>query len=205
MVVHRQLRAPLCPVTDEEKAARARWDYPWFGRPVRTQGKTGADFIWLGGRKETVDAEKVGALQRYIRSQLGEFRIDKKLLKKQMREAMCARFGKPVEGDGWLHAVKIKVLEVKTMIDFGGPHGNQLEYDQRVYLVRGEKRVWLLEYGGVGALLGWPQTIWCYLTNNEIPAAAELLVRLCSEFVDALPEMWRQSGLADVPMPSELR
>jgi hypothetical protein len=158
----------------------------------------------VGGKKEIVDAEKVGFLQRYVKSELGEFKIDKTFLKKAAREAMRSRFGKPAGSDQWRHESGVPDLEVTTVLDFGGGHGNQLQYMQWVHLVRGGRRMHLLDYGGVNALLGWPQTIWCYLADDDIPTAAELLVRLCGEFADAVPKMWQRSGLADKPLPDEL-
>jgi hypothetical protein len=197
---------PSIPMTDQEAAARAAWDYPWFGlKPTRhTPGKPAAEFTWVGGKKEVVDAEKLGFLQRYVRAELGEFKIDKRLLKKATREAMRSCFGKPEGSDHWRHESRAPDLEVTTVLDFAGGHGNQFQYMQWVHLVRGGRRVWLIDHGGLDALLGWPQTIWCYLTNEDIRAAAELLVRVCREFAEAVPEMWERSGLADRPLPDEL-
>ena len=48
--------------------------------------------------------------QRFVRSELGEFRIDKKLLKKTIREAMRSRFGKVVGTDQWRHASPVRSL-----------------------------------------------------------------------------------------------
>jgi hypothetical protein len=198
---------PPLPLTEEERMAGRQWDYPWFGlKPTRhTPGKPGAEFTWAGGKKEIVDAEKVGYLQRYVRSELGELKVDKRLLRKTIKEAMTLRFGKPIAGtDNWKHEVQSSGLNITTALDYGGRRPSQIQYRQAVELTRGGRQVWLLDHGGVDALIGWPQTIWCYLTNEDIPAAAGLLARVCAEFVDAVPMMWERSGLADRSLPEDL-
>jgi hypothetical protein len=114
---------PAIPVTAEETEARAAWDYPWFGsKPTRyTPGKEPAEFTWVGGRKEIVDAEKVGFLRRYVQSELGEFKFDKKLIRKAMTDAMKARFGKAVASGHWRHPSTVPDLEITTVLDFGTP------------------------------------------------------------------------------------
>ena len=44
---------PAIPVTADETAARAGWDYPWLGlKPTRhTPGKPTAEFTWVGGEE----------------------------------------------------------------------------------------------------------------------------------------------------------
>ncbi|MGH7438589.1 MAG: hypothetical protein ACRENE_23115 [Polyangiaceae bacterium] len=193
---------PPMPVTEEEKAADAIWDYPWFGRnhglgPYRSPGRAGAEFTWVGGRKSVVDADKVRALNRFVQREFGAFKIDRKLLRIALKEAMKPAFGAPViSGTGWSYVSRVAGLRVTTNLDFGGQKPSQLRYSQWVHLPKvTERDVGLLEHGGIGALLGWPQTEWCYVTNADIPAAAELLVRLCTEFVEAVPGMWERSGL----------
>ena len=194
---------PAIPVSDGEKAADATWDYPWFGRdhglgPYRSPGRPGAEFTWVGGKKTVVDADKVRALQRYVGRESGAFKIDRKLLRGAIKEAMKSSFGAPVvSGTGWQYATQVAGLVVLTNLDFGGRAPSQLRYSQWVQRPKvTERNVPLLEHGGVDTLLGWPQTEWCYLTDTDIPEAADLLVRLCGEFIEAVPGMWERSGLA---------
>ena len=139
-----------------------------------------------------------------MKSQLGEFKFDKKLIRKAMTDAMKARFGKAVASGHWRHPSRVPELEITTVLDFGTGHGDQFEYMHWVHLSRGGQRVFLMSHGGIDALLGWPQTRWRYLTPRDLPAAADLLVKVCGEFVDAVPEMWERSGLVNTALPAEL-
>ena len=193
---------PPIPVTEEEKAVDAVWDYPWFGRshglgPYRSPGRPGAEFTWVGGKKSIVDADKVRALQRWVRRECGEVRVDKKLLRSAIKTAMKPSFGVPViSGTGWSYSSQVAGLRVTTSLDFGGRKPSQLRYSHWIHQPKvTERDVCLMDCGGISALLGWPQTEWNYLTDADIPATAYLLVRLCKEFVDAVPDMWKRSGL----------
>ena len=194
--------API-PVTEEEKAAEAVWDYPDFKRghgplgPYRSAGKPGVEFTWLGGKKSIVDADKVPAINRFVQLECGAFKTDRKLLRSAIKEAMKPTFGSPVvSGTGWSYSMQIAGLRVMTSLDFGGRKPSQLRYSQSIHQPKvTERDVCLLSHGGISALLGQPQTEWCYLTDADIPAAADLLVRLCKEFVDAVPDMWKRSRL----------
>ncbi len=195
---------PPIPWTEEEKATWARWDYPWFGRDYglgayRSPGRPGADFTWIGGKKSIVDADKVRSLHRWLRRECGEVRVDKKLLRSAIKEAMKPTLGSPViNGTGWSYISQVAGLRVTTNLDFGGRKPSQLRYSQWIHQPKvTERNVWLLEHAGISALLGWPQTEWNYLTDADIPEAAELLARLCKEFVDAVPGIWEKSGLGE--------
>ena len=86
-----------------------------------------------------------------------------------------------------------------SILNFGGRAPSQSVHFQtgreRAWPQSGPDRVWLFVHGGISTLLGWPQTEWCYLTNDDIPEAAALLARLCKEFIDAVPGLWESSGL----------
>jgi len=173
---------PPIPLTEPEAAALARWRYPNAYR---------ASFFGTPGVSADADAS-IRAAERSTKEQLGGYRIDKALLKKMLRHSMVARFGEPSEGQ---YIRQTEELKVRTEFDFGVRSG-QFEYIQWVETRDGKR---LLRHGGILALLGWPQTRWGRLTSEDIPATASLVARLCEEFVDAVPEMWRGSGLADEP------
>jgi hypothetical protein len=186
---------PPIPLTEGETAAAALFDYPYVLR-WRSPSKPHAQITWrTTGVKTVVDADKVDAAYRYEQAMVG-MKLDKKLLKSTLREFMQRDFGRPeVNGPGWSFTSHVPGLKILTMLDFGGRRPTQLQYSHWVYRVKGERDIKLMDTGGIDALLGWPQTRWRYLTNEDIPAAADLLVRLCKEFVEAVPGMWERSGL----------
>jgi hypothetical protein len=148
-----------------------------------------------------VDADKVESVRRLDRMELGEFKISRTVLKGAVKGAMLPAFGAPkIAGPLWQYSTSVDGLTISTRLDFGGRQPSQLRYHQWIHCIKDGMRVWLLDHGGIGALLGSPRTEWCYLTDGEVPEAAELLVRLCKEFVDAVPGMWERSGLG-TPAP----
>jgi hypothetical protein len=190
--------API-PWTEEEKAAWAFWDYPYLGH-WRTPGKPHVEITWAStGNRTVIDANKVNAAYRYEEFEFGKSKLNKKLLKSTVREFMQRTFGAPEEfGPLWRYRSHAPGLIITTNLDFGGRHPSQLRYSQWIHQIEshGVEPCWVLDHGGISALLGWPQTEWCYLKDADIPAAADLLVRLCKEFVDAVPGMWERSGLS---------
>jgi len=199
---------PSLPWTEEESAAWADWDYPFMGRDLglgafRSPGKPGAELVWAtSGKKRIIDADKVPAVLRWEHLEFGGgFKINKRLLKTTLKQTLHATLGAPeVVGSLWRYrttAPGLPGLMITTNLDFGGRHPSQLRYSQWLHQIRGQDAAprWLLDHGGISALLGWPQTEWCYLTDADVPAAARLLAELSKEFVDAVPGMWRLSGL----------
>ena len=187
---------PPIPLTEGEKAASAEFDYPYKIRWL-SPGKPSVEITWATtGKKDIIDANKVDAAYRLEQATLDSLKLDKKLLKSTVREFMHRAFGTPeVEGPMWRYTSHAPGLKIITNLDFGGRRPSQLRYNHWVLQAKGDRAVHLMDAGGVSALLGWPQTEWCYLTNADIPSAAGLLVQLCKEFVDAVPGMWQQSGI----------
>ena len=175
---------PPVPVTERETAASARWQ-PWT--PWRFSRTT---VPWDPAAAETNRAE-----ERYAQEQRGAYKINKPLLKRRLNRAMQDRFGK--SRGGYYYVTQVGNLQVATSLDFGVSFG-QFEYMQSIQTRQLDTLMW---HGGILALLGSAQTRWGRLTNEDIPATVELLVRLCGEFVDAVPGMWERSGLANVPLP----
>jgi hypothetical protein len=67
---------PAVPVTEEEKLAGAMWDYPFLGRdlglgPFRSPTKASVEITWTSGERGLVDADKLGAVLRWEKAQLG--------------------------------------------------------------------------------------------------------------------------------------
>jgi hypothetical protein len=188
-------------LTEAERAAESHWDYPFFGRnlgtgPYRSPGKPGVEIARPSGRRTVVDADKAESVHRLDRMELGEFKIDKKRLKGAVKTAMLPAFGTPkVAGPLWQYITNVDGLTVSTRLDFGGRQPSQLRYHQWIHSIKDGKRVWLLDHGGIGSLLGSPRTEWRYLTDADIPEAANLLVQVCKEFVEAVPGLWARSGL----------
>jgi hypothetical protein len=179
---------PPLPLTEQESDASARWQPPQAHQPplIRTSGP------WW-----TVGAEISRAAEREKQEQRGAYKIDRRLLKKTLNRSMQDRFGK--SSTAGHHAVQLGELTVTTNLDFGVRFG-QFEYSQGVRTAAFET---VLRHGGILTLLGSPQTRWGRLTNDDVPTTADLLVGLCAEFVEAVPEMWARSGLADNPVPNE--
>jgi len=106
--LQQQLREARSELSEEEKAALARWDHPfWYTNqgglgPFRTPGKATTEVVRANGKKFVVDVEKVEALFRHDRGDVGGYKIDKKMLKGAVRSAMAPLFGKPaVSGPLW--------------------------------------------------------------------------------------------------------
>jgi hypothetical protein len=194
-------------LTDAERTTDSHWDYPFFGRNLglgafRSPGKAAVEIARPSGRQTVVDADKVEAVRRLDRLELGEFKIDRKRLRQAIKDAMRPAFGVPeAVGAGWRYRAVVAGLEVATNLDFRGRAPSQFRYSQWIHLQNGQKREWLLDHGGISTLLGWPQTEWRYLTDADIPSAAELLVRLCTEFVEGVSGMWERSGLGAETSP----
>ena len=175
---------PPVPVTEGETAASARWQ-PWT--PWRFSRTTAP---WDPTAVETIRAE-----ERYAQEQRGAYKINKPLLKRRLNRAMQDRFGK--SSGGFYYVTRVGHLQVASALDFGVSFG-QFEYSQSIQTWQLDT---LLRHGGILSLLGAAQTRWGRLTNDDIPATVDLVVRLCAEFVDAVPGMWERSGLANVPLP----
>jgi hypothetical protein len=189
---------PAVPLTDQERAAWAVFDYPLLGR-FRTASKPAAEITWAtSGRRQVVDADKAAAVLRWEQLEFGgAFKVDKTLLKTTIKGSMRPTFGVPqMVGPTWQYKTFVPGLMITTNLDFGGRRPSQLRYDQCVSIMSETGALQLLDHGGVSALLGWPQTEWSYLTDADAPAAAALLARLCTEFVEAVPTMFERSGLA---------
>jgi hypothetical protein len=178
---------PPIPVTEQETAAEAQWT-PW------SQAVSRSTRPWNPSA-----AEIRRAVERHKEEERGAYNIDKPALKKALSRSMTARFGKGSGiGAAW-YTTQIGDLTVTTQLDFS-VRRDQFEYLQHV---KTRKQDLVLRHGGVLTLLGWPQTRWGRLTNDDIPATAELVPRLCAEFIDAVPEMWDRSGLANKPPPED--
>ncbi len=188
-------------LTETERTADNYWDYPFYGRdlglgPYRSPGKAGVEIDRPSGKRIIVDADKVEAVRRLDRMDLGEFKIDKKQLKSAVKDAMLPVLGTPqIMGPLWQYTTTVNGLIVSTRLDFGGRQPSQLRYHQWIHCISDGKRVWLLDHAGIGALLGSPDTEWRYLTDADIPEAANLLIQVCREFIEAVPGMWARSGL----------
>jgi hypothetical protein len=186
---------PPIPVSDAEKAADAAFDYPYKLR-MRSLGKPGAEIVLSTGQRVVVDADKADAARRWEAATSGALKFKKKALKDGVREAMRGAFGEPeVGGPLWGYTSRVGPLVVRTDLDFGGRAPSQMRYSQLIVQPKGRLNVPLLRHVGICVLLGRPQTEWCYLTDEDIPEATDLLVRLCREFVEAVPGMWERSGL----------
>jgi hypothetical protein len=187
---------PPVPWTEEEKTAWASWDYPYSLR-WRSPGKPHVEITWAtSGNRMVIDADKVNAAYRWEQAEFGGVKLNKKLLKTTVREFMQQAFGAPeVGGPHWQYTSRAPGLMITTNLDFGGRRPSQLRYSQWVFQMIGERAVHLLDTGGISALLRWPQSEWCYLTDADVPAAADLLVRLCTEFVEAVPGMFQRAQL----------
>jgi hypothetical protein len=170
---------PPVPVTAEEAAADALWQPP---RPYQ--------------RSLIPTPEEARARDREKGEWDGTYKIDKPMLKRRLHRAMCDRFGKPKDRS-YYYVSQAGELTVTSVLDFGVRFG-QFGYMQWIQSPRRKRLLWS---GGILELLGWSQSRWGRLTNDDIPATVELVVRLCEEFVEAVPEMWARSGLANQPLP----
>ena len=192
---------PEVPLSDLERLALADWDFLFDGLdlgsgPLRTPGRVGAEIRWGNGSRSMIDADKVPFVDRLLRWERGEFKIDKKLLKAAMKREMMPRFGKGnVYGAEWVFSSLLSDLCVVTTIDFGGRPPSQFRYDQKICRTVDGRQVALLHHGGMDALVGWQMTDWCYLTNADVSSAAELVASACAEFVDAAPGILERSGV----------
>ena len=187
---------PPIALTDDEQQAWKSFDYPYKAR-WRSPEKPGAEITWAtSGRRATIDADKVGAAHRWERAMLGKYLIDKKRLKNIIREVMRPIFGAPDEGIGaiWQYTIRLNDMKITTSVDFGGRRPSQVRYGHYVVQTKDQHSVEILRSGGISALLGWPQTEWSYITEADMPAAAELLARLCREFAEAVPWMAERSS-----------
>jgi hypothetical protein len=170
---------------------------PVVRTPVRKRAMAPEEAVSRSTKLWSPDAvETRRAIERNQQEQLGANKIDKQLLRRSLKQAMRGRFGVPSSGSHY--ATKVEDVVVWTDFDFGVRWGAQFGYSQTIATQQLDK---LLGHGGILALLGWPQTRWDRLTNDNIPATADLVARLCGEFVDAVPEIWARSGLANVPLP----
>ena len=176
---------PAIPVSEQETAADAPWN-PWT--PYRFSGPQKQ---WNPSAVESVRAK-----DRHAQEGRGAYKIDKPLLKRRLKRAMCDRFGKPKSG-GYYYVSQARELRVTSVLDFN-VRFDQFEYMQWIQSRYGDRLLWS---GGILSLLGSSQSRWGRLTNDDIPATVELVVRLCGEFIEAVPEMWARSGLAGKPLP----
>ena len=181
---------PPLPKTVMEIEVLERWDYPYFGH-WRTPGKPQIEITWpRTGARSIIDANKMKAALRQDEAEHRQSKLNAGLLKQTIREVMLELWGTPeVGGPLWRFTREAYGLSITTHLDFGVRRPDQFGYWQVVSKVTGQQRRRLLESGGISALLGWPQSRWRYLADADIPDTAGLLLRLCNEFVDALPEM----------------
>ena len=131
-----------------------------------------------------------------VRQRLGEFSLPKGILRRVMKSKMKLLFGKPVDDNGGevTYLTHVGGATVYTELDFG-TRLCQVRYTHRllpricdtaISLVTGELALFS---ASLMTLAGAGETHWSYLTPDDIPAAAELLGRLCIEFTEAVPQI----------------
>jgi hypothetical protein len=184
---------PPLPLDEAELAARAAFDYP-YTQHLRSPDKPGVEFVWkVTGVHQIIDADKMAAATRHQRAGLGEYKLNREALKKSVSEALSAEFGEPRnEGGGnWSYSVCIDDSVVATNVDFGARRPTQVRYGHQIRSSQlgGRPGGVLLWAGGICNLLGQSQSEWRYLTDEDVPAAAELLRRVSKEFVEGVPWM----------------
>jgi len=189
---------PKGELTPEE--AEVMLSDPFLGWPAtalkRNPAKPGVVVSYPGFNQQIVtkevDADKVNAFKRELqRNTAGGFPLNKKALRAEVTAAMLPRFGKPTKDGGgtWFYKTTLAETVVETCVDFGGRR--QVGYFQRLYelMPRPQQRSEpIFSSNGIRSLLGGGGTTdWRYLTDGDIPATAQMIARLCWEFVEAVP------------------
>jgi hypothetical protein len=173
-----------------ERAARDAFDYPYSGRWSPTGGPAVA-FTWTTGGTQLIAAHKLGAAQRYDRLYSTGYKLNRRGLHSAIRAAMLRRFGKAESIGGiWTYLTRHSGLVVETSVDYATRIA-QFRYWHRVFEEKDEGRLGslLLKAAGVSALLGWPQSEWNFVTDEDVPETAALIARVSTEFVDAVPAL----------------
>src|SRR5262249_16798838 len=87
-------------LTQEETVARALFDWP-ITTNWRTPGKMGVVHIGaITGKAWELDAEKLELVRRGEKSLLGQYKLDRNGLKREIRAAMKPVFGEPQKSAG---------------------------------------------------------------------------------------------------------
>jgi hypothetical protein len=165
----------------------------------RTAGKPGAIYVSrrTGFRME-MDAEKLPEALRSEASSLGEYKLNRRRLKAEIASAMKPAFGDPEKQHGgvWQYVTDVSGVSVRTSIDFAGRRPSQFRYSQPVF-ASGPLGGRLFNAVGVCGLLGFTHNEWTYVTEEDVPASAVLLARVCKEFVDAMPGILDRASAID--------
>ena len=129
----------------------------------------------------------------------GEFRVNRRELRKVLRRVLGAALGPPSKRPGEMCFVsKLDGVTVNTFVDTGGWW--QLRYwhtvargafDEPVPLVN---EAILLSHAGISHLVGENMSHWDAMTDADIGRVAEHLAGLCTEFVEAVPEIVQRTS-----------
>jgi hypothetical protein len=136
----------------------------------------------------------VSPAAREMRGRAGASSLPKGLLKRAMTSRMRSLFGRPVDDRGGevTYLTHVGGATIYTDLDFGS-RLCQVRYTQRllprvcdsaISLVTGDLALFSVS---LMTLAGSGDTKWSYLTQDDIPDAAELLGHVCMQFVDAVP------------------
>jgi hypothetical protein len=167
---------PPPKLTPEEKEAFPIYEWPVFTPEAISRTKV----VWE-------------LQQRFIQH---EFKIDKKVLRRQVKGRLDRALGKGVVLMGTLrYASAVGNFTVFTDIDYPAKGTAQLRYGQSV--LQGwpghetgtfDNRM-VLSRASVSDLLGGPEAQWSCLTDADVPAAIEALADFCTEFLAELPKI----------------
>lgn len=116
--------------------------------------------------------------------------LDKKLLRRKVKEACSPYLGKLVRNSSSVlyYETCIQDFMVFTEIDFGGwtqlRYSHSVQYDDGSSQMR--QRVIMTDFL---RWLGLGETAWEFMTDEDIPTAANVLGELCSNFMEGIEQI----------------
>ena len=136
---------------------------------------------------------KLGSYSR--RSYAGEFKIDRSLLRRQLKSILTEPLGpsRVFEANEYRFRTLLNGVTIRTHLDTGGAT-RQFSYSHT--LLMGQQEYWgdqaatIREAVSMVAVLGvFPTTEWQFMTQDEIPLAAESMKMFCEHFLKAVPSL----------------
>jgi hypothetical protein len=187
---------------DVEPLMRARIKGMQWGPPLRPlvltpeEQKLSATIEWPVLSPDMVSRTKVlwELRRRYMQ---GDFRLDRKDLRRQVKTRLDRLLGKPrlIGGGFYRYLTASGDVLVYSDIDFPTKGTGQLRYGQCVVAQTDEDRVVgyaddeMLLTGSLFNLLGFPLTQWSCLTPADVPTAVDTLADLCIGFIEEVPKI----------------